>query len=122
MNIKEWIFGSSQKETAQKHELLRHRLYQSIQEEKDRHNRENEKLIERYRKLYENFRNDEASDDAFREALDCLCSYYYEWCRHSDVCTELERKYDADFNEIVYQSLPLPYKLAQLMQKMGERK
>ena len=122
MNIKEWIFGSSQKETAQKHELLRHRLYQSIQEEKDRHNRENEKLIERYRKLYESFRNDEASNDAFREALDCLCSYYYEGCRHSDICMDLERKYDADFNEIVYQSLPLPYKLAQLMQKMGESK
>lgn len=118
MNLKEWFAGVDPDVTAQKHETLRLNLYQSIQEENDRHMNESGKLVERYRRLYEAFRKDEASDEAFREALDCLCSYYYEWCRHMDSCKELEQKYDRDFNRIVCESLPLPYRIVQKMQEI----
>lgn len=116
MNFKDWLFGESPETTAQKQEMLRHELYQSIQSEADRHNKETEKLVERFRKLYESFCRNEKSDENFREALECLYSYYYEWCRHNDAGEEIERRYDNEFNEIFYESLPLIHKIAYKME------
>ena len=122
MNFKDWLFGESPETTAQKQEMLRHELYQSIQSEADRHNKETEKLVERFRKLYESFCRNEKSDENFREALECLCSYYYEWCRHNDAGEEIERRYDNEFNEIFYESLPLIHKIAYKMENRWKLK
>ena len=116
MNWQDWLFGLSSEKTMQRHELLRHNLYQSIQDETDRHKNENSRLIERYKALYEAFRKGENTDEQFREALDCLCSYCYEWCRHNDASAEIERKYDKEFNKVVYESLPLLHKIAYKME------
>lgn len=122
MSAFEWLFGVDQRKTVQRQEMRRLQLYQSIQNETDRHNEENKQLIDRYKRLYEAFYQDQASDKNFREALDCLCSYYYEWCRYNDACTEIKRKYDEDLKAIAEESLPLIHRIAIKLIGHGEEK